>query len=79
MVRFLEKLRLRSQQKMTDFRDNKANSRNGSQSYACNLKTTGRSLVSEIIDKFFDMIRRREFFFSRTYNLFALAVIRKER
>ncbi len=68
MVRFYKKVDLRSRKEMTDFlikhfRYNTANSWNGSQSYACNLKITRLGLDSEIVDKLFDMIQVQEFFY----------------
>ncbi|MGN0178949.1 MAG: YqaJ viral recombinase family protein [Monoglobaceae bacterium] len=45
------------------FRYFTANSWNGSQSYACNLKITRLGLDSGIVEKLFDMIQVQEFFY----------------
>jgi len=68
MVRFYQRIDLRSRKSMTDFLINHfryytANSWNRSQSYACNLKIHRLGLDSEIVDKLFDMIQVQEFFY----------------
>ena len=84
MVRFYQRIDLRSRKSMTDFlinhfRYHTANSWNGSQSYACNLKIDRLGLDSEIVNKLFGMIQVQEFFygindllddFNRKYNYF---------
>lgn len=67
MKRFYHPIDMRSRKEMTDFltkhfRYFTANSWNGSQSYACNLKITRLGLDSEVVDKLFDMIQVQEFF-----------------
>ena len=67
MKRFYHPIDMRSRKEMTDFltkhfRYNTANSWNGSQSYACNLKITRLGLDTEIVNKLFDMIQVQEFF-----------------
>ena len=68
MKRFYHPIDMRSRKAMTDFltkhfRYFTANSWNGSQSYACNLKITRLGLDSEIVNKLFDMIQVQEFFY----------------
>ena len=68
MVRFYQGIDLRSHNAMIEFlvkhfRYYTANSWNGSQSYACNLKINRLDLSSEIVDKLFDMIHTQEFFY----------------
>ena len=68
MVRFYQGIDLRSRNAMIEFlvkhfRYYTANSWNGSQSYACNLKINRLDLSSEIVDKLFDMIQTQEFFY----------------
>ena len=67
MKRFYHTVDMRSRKAMTDFltkhfRYYTANSWNGSQSYACNLKIDRLGLNSEIVNKLFDMIQVQEFF-----------------
>lgn len=66
MKRFSQRIDLRSRSAMTaylrnHFRYYTANSWNGADSYACNLKITHLGLESTVVDKLFDILETQEF------------------